>query len=274
LKKELGATPKHVHLLGEFELLRKKYDEALKLLQKHVDELDNVGAAQSLAQGKGGDEPRANPLKCVNTYAKALCYLGRFEEAESLFTKLYEKSPKNLAHVVSQADTLLGQDKLDEAKIKYAHVLAQDGSNRDALIGMGKVAVVEGELDKAKEYFGQVDGGAESPSFASFFNNRAIALIHAGKVEEAIALYENALKFIKRDRFPVMFNLGMAHLRLRQAEKAAGIFQQVLDTCRTDFVARKSILQRLKALGREKFIEIYSKGDPGTGSEGGREEAS
>jgi tetratricopeptide (TPR) repeat protein len=142
--------------------------------------------------------------------------------------------------------------------VKYAAVLAQDASNRDALMGMGKTAVVQGELDEAKKYFSQVDGGVESPSFASFFNNRAVALIHGEKVDEAIALYENALQFIKRDRYPVLFNLGMAYLRQKKADKAADIFQQVLDTCRVDFVAKKSVLQQFKQLGKEKFIKVYS----------------
>jgi|GEM_PF-2298681 len=260
LKKEFAASPAHVHLLGEFEILRKKYDETLSLLEKHVEEIDMSAMRRSVSGG-------ANALKCANTYAKALSHLGRFAEAETLFAKLAEKSPKNLFHIVSQADALLGQDRIDEAEMKYAAAIAQDASNRDALIGMGKAAVVKGELDKANEYFNQVDGGVDSPQFASFFNNRAVALIHAGKVEEAIRLYEDALKFIKRDRFLVMFNLGMAHLRLKNAAKAADLFQQVLDTCRTEFVARKSILQKFKSVGRVKFIELYGQSGDATHSD-------
>ena len=253
LKKELQSNARNVHLLGEYEILRKKYEDATNLLRKHVDALDvplDGGTLDAAAAG--------NPLKAVNTYAKALCHQGKFKEAEELFGKLYKQSPKNLAHIVSQADALIGQDKMDEARVKYAAVLAQDASNRDALMGMGKTAVVQGELDEAKKYFSQVDGGVESPSFASFFNNRAVALIHAEKVDEAIALCENALQFIKRDRYPVLFNLGMAYLRQRKADKAADIFQQVLDTCRVDFVAKKSVLQQFKQLGKEKFIKAYS----------------
>jgi tetratricopeptide (TPR) repeat protein len=255
LKKEVSGNPRHAHLLGEFEILRKKYDEAMGALRRHVDAFE--GAVDS---GAPLDASLGNPLRGVNAYAKALCLKGEFAEAEKLFAKLQSRSPKNLAHLVSQADALIGQDKLDEAKIKYAHALAQDATHRDALMGMGKVAVVEGRIEQAQEFFQQVEGGVESPSFASFFNNRAVALIHAGKVDEAVSLYENALKFIKRDRFPVMFNLGMAYLRLGQADKAAGIFQQVLDTCRTDFVAKKSVLQQFKLLGKEKFIEAYARG--------------
>lgn len=262
LKRELSQA-RHAHLAGELEILRKNYDGTISLLSRYVDGLEGFeGGASGAGGAKGAPAPEggANPLKCVNASAKALCHLGRFHEAEELYRKLYEKSPKNLAHVVGQADALLGQDKIDEARVKYAHVLSQDATNRDALIGLGKAAVVEGKVDEAGRYFGQVDGGVESPSFASFFNNRAIALIHAGDVRQAIQLYENALKFIKRDRYPVLFNLGMAWLRLHEAGKAADIFQQVLDTCRTDFVARKSILQKLRSEGRAKFIEAYGKG--------------
>lgn len=257
LKKELQSNDRNAHLLGEFEILRKKYEDAITLLQRHVDALDAMSA-----NPPAGTPSVGNPLKAVNTYAKALCHLGKFKEAEEIFDKLYKQSPKNLAHVVSQADALIGQDKIDEARVKYAAALAQDASNRDALMGMGKAAVVQGQLDEAKAYFSQVDGGVESPSFASFFNNRAVALIHAEKVDEAIALYENALQFIKRDRYPVLFNLGMAYLRQKKADKAADIFQQVLDTCRVDFVAKKSVLQQFKQLGKEKFIKAYSEPEP------------
>lgn len=254
LKKDVFKNPKYAHLAGEVEIMRKKYEDALAFLKGQMGGALDFDAPLNPLPGA------SNTLKCANAYAKALCYLGRYDEAEGIYARLSAKSPKNLSHIVSQADALLGQDKVDEARVKYTAVLAQDSTQKDALIGMGKSHLVRGEIDKAHEVLGRVEGGYESASFASFFNNRAIALIHAGRIEEGIALFENALKFIKRDRFPVMFNMGMAYLRLKKAPKAVEIFEQVLDTCRADFISKKSILQKLQRLGREKFIEAYGKG--------------
>ena len=254
LKKILMQNKAFTYLLGEFEVLQKNYAEALSLLQPQIDSLEffkNNDPESSLGSG--------NVLKAANVYGKALCYLGKYADAEKIFDKLFAKSPKNIAHIVSQAETLLGQDKVTLAKEKYATVLQKDAANPNALLGMGKAAVLEGNMAEAQGYFAKAgQRGAENSSFASFFNNKAVAMIHAGKITEAIGLYENALNFIKGDQSHIQFNLGMAYLRLGKASEAADIFEGIVDAAPQEFIVKKTVLLKFRDLGREKFIQSFS----------------
>ena len=259
LKKEFHTNPQFAHLVGELQILKKQYQVAVDKLQEHVFAPEKIPA-----EGQA-DAPKANILQCLNTTAKALCFQGKFDEALPLYEKLAKRSPKNMQHVVAQGEALLGCDRVDDAKQKFGEVLAADPTNKEALGGMGKVEIVAGNAEAAKKYFEKIDGSFESPSFASFFNNRAVAMVHAGKPQDAIELYKNALKFMTRFKAPVLFNLGMAHLRIGEIEEAADVLQQVLGLAEPEFISRKQILLRLREVGKNGFIEAY-KNNPKTGT--------
>jgi tetratricopeptide (TPR) repeat protein len=255
-KKTLAKETKYKYLLGEIEIAKKRYGEALSLLQ---DQVDSFTRNAENNEGTNHTTLESNPFKSVNTYAKSLCMLGRFKDAEPLYRKLFKNSPKNLAHIVRMAEAQLGQNKSAEAKDNFAVVLRQDPGHPQAHVGLGKAAIMEGDLETAKEHFKQAGSSAilASPTFASFFNNRAVTLIHDNRVEEAIELYENSLQFIVKERHSVQFNLGMAYLRLRRCEEAVTLFEGVLGTAPQEFICKKTILLRLRNEGREDFIRSY-----------------
>ena len=253
-KKHISKEPKYKYLMGEIEIAKKKYGEALSLLQEQVD------GFMRTPEVLDHTTLSTNPFKSVNTFAKGLCLLGRYKDAEPLYSKLFKNSPKNLIHIVKMAETQLGQNKVPEAIHNFETVLEKDPSHPQAHVGMGQAAVLEGNMEKATEHF-QAAGGSgalSSPTFASFFNNRAVTLIHDNKIQEAIDLYENALKFITRERHTVQFNLGMAYLRLGKPEEAADIFEQVLSTASQEFVCKKTVLLRLRNEGRDSFVKSYA----------------
>jgi tetratricopeptide (TPR) repeat protein len=119
--------------------------------------------------------------------------------------------------------------------------LAADPTCKEDLGGMRKVEIMAGDTDSAQKYFDKIDDAFGTSSFASFFNNRAVAWVHAGKPQQAIELYQNALKFMTKFKATVLFNLGMANLRIGEVVQAADVLQQVLGVADKEFILHKQI---------------------------------
>jgi tetratricopeptide (TPR) repeat protein len=186
-----------------------------------------------------------------------MCLAGNFEEALVIFERLESKSPHNLHHKVMIGDALLGLDNIVGAEKKYDEVLQTDATNAGALAGMVKTSSVSGNFKNAKTFFDKMEGNFESSALASFFNNRGVALVKKGNIQEAIQFYENALQFFNKYKGIVYFNLGMAYFRSGNISSAVNSFQAAIAQ-ESALIQEKKILQELKEKGVEKFIEDYS----------------
>jgi tetratricopeptide (TPR) repeat protein len=242
IHKEIIENHKYAYLGGEIRILHKKYAEAIDFLKECL---------------KKNTENKFNEnLKTLSTLGKALCLSGSFEEALTIFERLEAKSPNNLSHKVMVGDALLGLDNINEAEEKYNEVLQQDSSNQNALVGMMKTSSVTGNFDQAKTFFEKVDGNFESKALASFFNNRGVALVKKGKIEDAVIFYENALQFFNKYKGLVYFNLGMAYYRSGNISSTLSCFQAAMAQDE-NLVQEKKILKELRDKGVEKFTNDY-----------------
>ena len=237
--KEILENFRYAYLFGEVKILNKKYNEAIEFLKSKLQE----------------NKVNEN-LRTLSTLGKALCLIGSFEEALTIFERLAAKSPNNLGHKVMVGDALLGLDDFSSAEEKYKEVLGKDPSQADALKGMVKLNTVSGNYDQAKSFFDKIEGNFESKSLAIFFNNRGVALVKKGKPDEAILFYENALQFFNKLKGHVYFNLGMAYYRSGNITSALSCFQAAMaqDELLTQ---KKKILQELRNKGAEKFTAEY-----------------
>lgn len=245
IEKEINTNPRYVHLGGEVRIVKKKYEEAVEFLK---DFLTN-NASQSGAEN----------LKSLSTLGKALCLSGKFEDALLIFERLEAKSPKNLSHKIMAGDALLGLDNVEKAEGKYNEVLEKDPEHKDALVGKAKVSAVQGDFEESKTFFAKIEGNFESRSLASFFNNRGVALVRKGNINEAIAFYENALQFLDRYKGHVYFNLGMAYYRIGNITSAVHSFQAALNSKEAPQLADKTILKELQEKGVDGFVEEFNR---------------
>lgn len=243
IEKEITNNSKYTYLGGEVRILHKKYLEAIDFLKQNLEK--NTPSKQN------------ENLKTLNTLGKALCLVGNYKDASMIYEKLEAKSPNNLSHKIMLGDALLGMDDVNGAETKFNEVLEKDSTNNAALEGMIKTNSVVGNFKQAKSFFDKIQGNFESKTLASFFNNRGVALVKNGKINEAIVFYENALQFFDKYKALVYFNLGMAYYRSGNIMSAVTCFQAA--TAQDAKLAEdKVILRELKNKGAEKFIEEYN----------------
>jgi tetratricopeptide (TPR) repeat protein/CheY-like chemotaxis protein len=227
LKVEISTNPKSAYIKSEIFILNHEFDQA-------VTHLQNV--LQRLPPGS------VETLQTLSTLGKSLCLSRKFQEANVIFERLSKKSPRNFSHKTGIGEALLGQGDTEGAKKQFQEVLSQDPTNADAATGMGKSEIATGNIEAAKEFFNLADGQIESYSLASFFNNHAVSLVRLGKVSEALTLYESALPLLNRYKGHIFFNIGMAHARLGNQDKAQQYFEEAKKQPNTDFLSRKKIL--------------------------------
>lgn len=243
IEKEITNNAKFTYLGGEVRILHKKYTEAIEFLKQHLE--------------KNNVNKQTENLKTLNTLGKALCLIGNYKDASMIYEKLEAKSPNNLSHKIMLGDALLGMDDVNGAESKFDEVLQKDSTNNAALEGMIKTNSVTGNFAQAKSFFDKIQGNFESKTLASFFNNRGVALVKNGKINEAIIFYENALQFFDKYKAHVYFNLGMAYYRSGNITSAVTCFQAAIAQD-SKLAEDKIILRELKNKGAEKFIEEYN----------------
>ena len=246
----LKANPRFVHCVGDFLILKREFENAVSVLNEHL---------------RQQEEPGVGTIKSLSTLGKALCHVGKYDDAISIFDRLAKRSPLNLDHQSDVGDALLGMNKLPEAKEAFSKVLEMDSTNKKGLEGMGKTLIAEGNFEAGKTFFDQIGGQFESYSLASFFNNRAIAIVRSGKPETAINFYEKALPLFEKYKPLIQFNLGMAHLRNNAPDKAADYFEAILKTAEEGSnedaknLIHKQTIKEFQKKGREKFIADMQK---------------
>jgi putative PEP-CTERM system TPR-repeat lipoprotein len=122
--------------------------------------------------------------------ARALLVQGQPQKA------LDETAPlaadgKNIALMCVRADSLLALDKLDEAKQLYAAVLRIQSNNGAAMIGLGRAAVLDGDIDAAHRYATQAHAAAPRDTDALMF--RGDLFRAQNQAAQAIAMYDQVL---------------------------------------------------------------------------------
>ncbi len=77
---------------------------------------------------------------------------GELEEATPLFTQTIKLAPDYLPARIRLGDTLLKQNRIDEASEAYQDTLAIDDSNAYALVGLARVSIANEDWSKARAY--------------------------------------------------------------------------------------------------------------------------
>ena len=93
---------------------------------------------------------------------------------------------------------------------------------------MGKVKLTQGDIEGTLNL---LQNGVSEEEAAGVFNNAAVAAVKEKRYDDAIRLYENALRALKTDKLKhiVYFNLGLSHRRKGNTNKALENIRRALE---------------------------------------------
>ncbi len=158
--------------------------------------LENGDLEEALSRLEdAGDEPNVLELR-----GTVLAELGRFAEADEVFTALLARDPKNLAALIAAADLKIREP-------------ADDGSQVEAGLAL---------LDRAAPL-----AKGDEPLQAEISLLRGLAFNHLGELEEALAAFEKAVSLdadlgeAQLERAIALFELGRVHDAKRAFDRIA-----------------------------------------------------
>lgn len=188
LKKSTELNPDYsssYNMLGYSYRNLENYDEAEKAFKKYIELIP--------------DDP--NPY---DSYAEMLSKQGRYEESITQYKKALEINPGFFASQMGISNNLIYLNRYDEAKKNCdgSYELAKnDGERRFALFTKTVVCIDEGDIDGAmmemqKQYTiaKNIDDAA---AMSGDLNTMGNILFEAGKYDDAIMEYQEALKVIE-----------------------------------------------------------------------------
>lgn len=221
-----------------------KLDEA----KRHIDALivksgaDNavvleLCAELSMAHGFADEAKRlsmeslrkqGNSVTALSVLAKALLQLGQTGEALKVMERAHQLSPTNVERVcaIAEANDDLGNGEAAQKALAAAKGL--DAGSQTVNGAAMNIALAHGDLESARTAMNSLIPIEVS---VRYLNNKAVAMVRGGKLNEAIQLYENALSLIPEKEASVLgsvrLNLALAQMRIHDYQKAAGILKAI-----------------------------------------------
>ncbi|HYX36975.1 MAG TPA: tetratricopeptide repeat protein [Oligoflexus sp.] len=159
-------------------------------------------------------------LRAMNLMARAMMKQGHWDKALQTLETAQILSPSNPERLVLIGDACYGKGDLNKALQCYEEAADLDPDMIPAAHRqMGQIKLEMGEVEEALNLFKNSVSEDES---AGFFNNAAVAAVRDGKPEQALKLYETAMRALKTNRLKplIHFNIALSHRRLGDTESA------------------------------------------------------
>ncbi len=167
-------------------------------------------------------------LRAMNLMARAMMKQGQWDKALETLEGAQILSPSNPERLVLIGDACYGKGDLDKALQCYEEAADLDPDMAPAAHRqMGQIKLEMGEVEEA---LGLFKNSVSEDEAAGFFNNAAVAAVRDGKPEQALKLYETAMRALKTNRLKplIHFNIALSHRRLGDHEAAAKHLKKAL----------------------------------------------
>ncbi len=162
-------------------------------------------------------------IRALTLLTRAKLHEGHFDDALALMEKCETLSPENVDRLVLFGEIHWSKGQHAEARQKYEAALGIDPFCVDAQKGVALVAASVGDEAQALSVLGN---SLSNDEVAGFFNSAGILASHRGRFDEAVKLYEAAIKELEtpEQKAKVCFNIGLAHERAGRAAEAEQAF--------------------------------------------------
>ena len=223
--------------------------EARVLLAKvYLDRGDGISADKEIRMA----------IKLGSASALTMPILARALLLEGQFQKLLDDTVKQAVHkdpvlLALRGDAWLALDKHDEARELYQRLLSTQNEFIPALIGMGRMAYLEGDVATARSYAARALAAGPDDTDALLFQGDLLRA--QNQPEQALASYDRVLVLHPTHR--------SAHIEKAYLETSLGKF----DAAQADLVAAKALTPSSVLIAYTQALLDYSKGDDGAALE-------
>lgn len=165
-------------------------------------------------------------LVLVAMYGAVTVYINRYwKDEKALFSYIARYDRVNPRSHLNLGCRYLDEKKYGEAIAEFKKVLGRDPDYFEALAGMAAALVRTGDLESARAYFKKAATASPRPGIAHMVF--AQALDSAGRLDEAIGLYETSIQLDNRN-IAAYNNLGVVYARKQRYDKAKEIWERGL----------------------------------------------
>jgi tetratricopeptide (TPR) repeat protein len=224
-------------------------------------------------------EARESRLLALFHYGEAARRLLKHNEAMALFEKCYEeaggsgryaiKSLERLAHVLAQTgDIARAKERLQEAA-DLAEMLEDVTCRAIVIHERGNLAWFQEHLDEALSLYHQARAIYEQlhdlESQLTVWLDIGLAHHYIGRLDKAIASYQEALKLAHHLRYPgegmLLSNLGECYQDLFAMEQARHYHEQAITAIHSLPLATDNLPSTLADIHRNLGVDLYYLGD-------------
>lgn len=167
-------------------------------------------------------------LRAMNLMARAMMKTGQWDKALETLEGAQILSPANPERLVMIGDACYGKGDLNQALQCYEEAADLDPDMAPvAHRQMGQIKLEMGAVEEALNLF---KNSVSEDEAAGFFNNAAVAAVRDGKPEQALKLYETAMRALKTNRLKplIHFNIALSHRRLGSNDAAVKHLKKAL----------------------------------------------
>lgn len=192
----------------------------------------------------------SNHIPALNLISKVYIKTNRFEEAMKALEKAKILSPHNIDRLLVMGELNLGNGEAERAEENFKSVLKLNPTDDRAAFGLGRALATQGKTDESKQILSNLQKGAE---LASFFNNKGVLLVKAGKYSEGVSLYRNAIKVldIPEKEYLLNYNIALAYSKLGEKEKAIEFAKKSVEKAPKNYLKSKTLLSKLEKEAKE-----------------------
>jgi tetratricopeptide (TPR) repeat protein len=253
--RDVASLRKKGDLAGAEPLLKKLCDEEPDNIRAAVEygaTLFDLGRYKEALLWMQKVHPASHgDLRAQHLLARCLMKMGFFEKAQKLLDEAWLISPHNVDRLVDLGHILLNMNKTEEALGKFNEALKLDKDFKEAKVGKAQCEMLEGHVNEAMKFLGQIETPQE---LASIFNSAAILAIRQGQYKQGLSLYKSAVTYVSSDNqvlARVFFNMGVGLVKWGKGIQALSAFEQAasLDANFTKAKHNAEILKAQKAKG-------------------------
>jgi Tfp pilus assembly protein PilF len=149
-------------------------------------------------------------------------------------------SPENARVQIVVGEMYLDDDRLNEAERAFRTALQVNGTNAEALNGLGLTLAKRGRTAEAKEDFERAI--ALRRDYSQAINNLGVLYMQQGKVNDAISAFTYGIRVAPNEDI-LYLNLGRTYVQTGNLDRARQVMQQLLDRKPDSVTARSAIAE-------------------------------